>query len=245
MRKRGLFLIIDRVAIVLFNILLIAMVLWATIIPIAKSRSFYFRQYDKFNTYEASGYSEEELALITDTIIAYLFDETDDMQVEISGEIVFSNQALIHMSDVKDLFIGGQKLAWLLLCIWVLVIVYLYLRFAMIKQYLFKVSLITIAVVVGVVVVVGIWAIFDFNHVFELFHHIIFPDEIKFRDAFFSDESYYDELPGVNNRMLIIILSTGLFMNIGIIIGIAIVVVLLVWLTALGFLRKKWKEGYV
>mgnify|MGYP001095557591 CR=1 FL=1 len=184
----------------------------------------------------------DQLEEITLTIIDYLFDRTDSMQVEIEGEIVFSNQALIHMADVKDLFVQGQQLSWILLCIMILVLVYLFLRFPMVKPYLLKYSIWTIAVILVMVLSIAMWAMVDFELAFEWFHRVLFPDEIKFRDSFFGPQSPYYEESGVNNMMLVLILSENLFANIGLRIAINVAFTYILWLLVVSLIHKKGKK---
>lgn len=222
--------ILDRIAIILFNLGLLVIAIWITVIPIARSKSFYLFEYEKNDTVAITGYTMEQLEIITDRIIDYLFDEVDDMQVMFGDEVVFSNQALIHMADVKDLFIHGQQLAWIVFILWIMIGVFLGLRFSKIRMILFKYSFIAILMIVGIVGMIGIFALIDFDQMFTLFHHIIFPDPIQFRDAFFGAVSNYPEAPGVSNLMLIMILSIELFMDIAAIIIASVIVIFVVWM---------------
>lgn len=237
--------IYDKILIGLFTFFLIIITVWLTVVPITKSKTFYMRQYEKNDTVDETGYTTEELSVITDQIIAYLFNKADSMQVEIDGKIVFSNQALFHMRDVRTLYTGGQIIAWIILVLWIGIGVYLGLNFKRLRSHFLKYSLVVLAIVFTVLLVVGIIAIIDFDYAFEMFHKIIFPNEQKFNDAFFSPVSNYDELPGVDNMMLVKILSIELFMDVGIIIGISVFIVLLIWFIICFILRKKDKKHIV
>lgn len=229
----------EKVLISLFTLFLIIVTVWLTVVPITKSKSFYMNEYKKNDTVEVTGYTVDELGTITDQIIAFLFNKSETMQVEIGGKIVFSNQALYHMRDVRTLYNGGQFIAWIILILWIGIGVYLGLNFTRLKGHLLKYSAIVLGIVFVILLIVGIIAIIDFDYAFEMFHHIIFPDEQKFKDAFFGYQSNYDELPGVDNLMLVKILSIGLFMDVGIIIGVSVFSVLVIWFIISIILRKK------
>ena len=187
----------------------------------------------------------DELSIITDKMIDFLFNKTDDMQVLINNEVVFSNQALFHMRDVRTLFTGGIIIAWVVLGLFLMIGTYLVVHFKRLRAYLLRYSLIVIVIIFLILLVVGIIAIVDFDYAFELFHRFIFPNEQKFNDAFFGAVSNYQEAPGVDNLMLVKILSIGLLMDVGIIIGIVLFIVLLVWFTTCIFLRKKYLNDLV
>lgn len=235
----------EKLIISLLTIFIIVITLWITIIPITKSKSFYMKQYKLHNTSEVTGYNEEELSIITDKIIAYLFEETDDMQVQINGMDVFSNQALYHMRDVRDLYIKGQRLAWLILGLFILASIYIFFHFNRLKKYLLRYSIVSICVIFIIILIFASLALIDFNYAFELFHHIIFPSESKYNDAFFGTISNYPEKEGVNNRMLILILSNGLFMNVGLILLEVVVVVLVIWFGSLIIINKLNKKNKI
>jgi integral membrane protein (TIGR01906 family) len=232
----------EKILIGIFTFFLIIITVWLTVVPITKAKSFYMYEYEKNDTSEVTGYSKEELEQITEQIIAYLFNKADSMQVEIDGQVVFSNQALIHMRDVRTLYTGGQIIAWIIFGLWLGIGIYFIFNFKRIRPYLFKYSMIVLGIILVVLLIIGIVAIIDFDYAFVLFHKVLFPDEQKFNDAFFSSISNYDELPGVDNTMLVKILSIGLFMDVGIIIGVSVVVVLLIWFIICFILRKKYYQ---
>ena len=231
----------EKVMIGLFTFFLIIITIWLTVVPITKSKAFYMFEYKKNDTVNETGYTTNELSIITDKMIAFLFNKTDDMQVLINDEIVFSNQALYHMRDVRTLYTGGQIIGWIVLVFWLAIGVYLVMHFKRLRPHLLKYSLIVLLIIFVVLLIAGIFAMVDFNTAFDVFHRIIFPDAQKYDDAFFGPVSNYDELPGVDNLMLIKILSIGLFMDVGLIIGVVLFIVLIAWFITCIVLRKKYK----
>ena len=230
---------IDRIIIILTNILLLISAVWAVTIPVTSTKSFYLYEFQKNNTVEETGYTQAELDNIADTIIRFLMDKTDDMQVVIDDIPVFSNQAIYHMQDVKDLYVNGNKIGIISLILFVFSFIYIILNYKRIKTILFQHSLFTVATILLICLVFASYAVLDFDRAFTFFHHVIFPNEQKFNDAFFSYTSNYPELPGVNNLMLTTILDIRLFMDAGIIIGSFVVFVEGMWLTILSIIKRK------
>lgn len=229
------------IVIIIFNIFLLLALIAISTLLITQSTSFYMFEYNKNNTLVKSGYNLEQLRVITKTVIEYLFNKVDSMQVVINDIDVFSVQALKHMADVKTLYQGGIIIGVIALVITCILAAYIFLHYKYLKKYLLKTTLITFGVIIGIlIIVVGLSAL-NFDLAFEVFHKIIFPDSQKFDDAFFSSYSNYPEKPGVNNLMLVTILSQGLFMDAGLLIVASTVVCLIVWLIIILILRKKDK----
>ncbi|HKM29220.1 MAG TPA: DUF1461 domain-containing protein [Bacilli bacterium] len=229
----------DKLVIILANIFLLIVAIWAMTVPLTSSKKFYLYEFEKNNTITVTGYAQEELDSITDTIVDYLMDKKSSMQIVIDDLPVFSNQAINHMADVKNIYVKGKIIAIVCLFLLVLSIVYIVFRYKLLKTILFKYSLVTISVILAVCLVFGVYAFLNFDKAFTFFHHVIFPNEQKFNDAFFSYTSNYPELPGVNNLMLVKILDVKLFMDAGIAIGGFVVFIETLWFAFLLVLKRK------
>ena len=156
-----------------------------------------------------------------DKIIDYLYhSDVTSMQFQIltnDGEVdFFSNQAIEHMKDVKVLFIGGIRLCYLCIVLFVLCVIYLIFR----RKYIANSFLKTYLIIVGIFILFGLlislFAISNFDLAFEIFHFIIFPDNSK---AYLALSFHAcDTLTNV--------LTSEFFMHIGIIIGITFIGIL-------------------
>lgn len=151
----------------------------------------------------------------TEHIINYLYyEDVESMQFQVetsSGSVdFFTNQAIVHMEDVKVLFIGGIKLCYISIVLFILGCVYLYFRRNYVKKYLVKTYIISVISFAIVVILIAAFAAMDFSTAFEIFHYIIFPDTDKavLAITFYS----YDTLTNI--------LTGEFFMNIGLTIGI-------------------------
>jgi uncharacterized membrane protein len=227
---------------ILFTITLIITVIFMVLFPLAKSVSFYEYIFDKYGTSSYTGYSSGELTRIAQHIIRFLFTSWDSFYFEINGKIVFSNQAIYHMEDVKALLQGLQIALFVIFIIFICLAIYIYIKRKDYKDILFKYSLRTILVVIAIFAIIGIVAVIDFTFVFRVFHRIIFPNPQKFEDSFFGSNSHYTEIPGVDNMMLVKILSNGFFIEFAV-LEIAIVLSILgLYLLGIYLYKKKAKR---
>ncbi|MFA6627646.1 MAG: DUF1461 domain-containing protein [Bacilli bacterium] len=233
--------------IVSFNIFLMIILVWMITIFATKSLNFYMFEFIKNDTTNVTGYTIDELRLIAQQIIDYLFYRVETMQIQIGGQDVFSNQALFHMADVRTLYRGGSLIGWIVLALEIGLATILITHYQFIKNDLLKISLSTLGIIFAILVAIGLLAMLDFDQSFEMFHHIIFPDPVKFKDAFFGTQSNYSEAPGINNLMLVLILSEGLFMDVGLLIVGGTMSGLVLWIVAILGIRTadfKRKRGH-
>lgn len=171
--------------------------------------------------------------LATEKIINYLYHEdvkSMQFQIETSNGTIdfFTNQAIVHMKDVKVLFIGGIKLCYLSILLFIIGCVYLIIRKNYIKKYLVKTYIFTVIIFIGLTLGITIFASIDFSKAFEIFHYIIFPDNSKAELAitFYS----YDTLTNI--------LTGEFFMSIGLTIGIIFISVLILSIILAKFFEK-------
>ncbi len=120
----------------------------------------------------------------TNHIIDYLYNkDVESMQFQIqtnNGPVdFFSEQAIVHMADVKVLFIGGIGLAFTSLAIFFLSLGWIIYRRTNVFKLLGKTYFITVSVFVVLTILIVIYASTDFDDAFVLFHKIIFPDSEK------------------------------------------------------------------
>ena len=253
--------IIDRIILILASVIFIILIGCISILPIAKSKSYYLKEQDRnkveeilekytFNGYVHQHYDEtthsyydcyypkydvtkEDLIKATDLIIQYLYhSDCDSMQFQVitsEGPVnFFSEQAIVHMQDVKVLFIGGIQLCYVCIVLFIIFIVYLIIRRKTIGPIFFKTYMITVSIFIVLGIFVAIFAIIDFDLAFEIFHKIIFPDSNKVELAL--SFHYCDTLTNV--------LTGDFFMHIGTIIGITFIVILVFSIILCGLFKK-------
>lgn len=211
--------VLDKIVIIIFNICLLIVSIWISAIPIAKSKSYYQFQFKINNIYEGAdenqtpffytpehyGYAhyftDDELDIMIDHIIEYLFGDKDTFALEINGEQVFGEAAVKHMADVKVLMINWQILSVIALVLMIGLFAYLCLRLKQVKKDLLTYTLIFYGLVVlGFVIFFTItyfttknnyntFTIMDyFDQAFRNLHYLFFPFQLdKVEGSFFND----------------------------------------------------------
>lgn len=229
---------LKKTIIIIFSLFLVLTLVFMVVFPLSQSIDFYQYNFKKYNISTQTGYTDSELTRIANHIIIFLKGDIESFHLEIDGRHVFSNQAIIHMKDVRDLLFMLQYFMFVIFILFIVLAVYIYKKRLEFKGILFNYSLITIGVILGILLIFGIVAVIDFDFAFTAFHKIIFPNAQKFEDSFFGAVSNYEELPYIENRMLIWILSSSYFINFALVV-IAITIVLLGIYLVIAYLYKK------
>lgn len=167
--------------------------------------------------------TQKDIEEATNHIIDYLYhQDVRSMQFQLDtseGKVdFFSKQAIDHMADVKVLFIGGIRLCYISIILFILCIIYIVSFYKRIKPILAKTYLMTVGIFVILTLILAIYAILDFDSAFVFFHKIIFPDSEKVNLAL--SFSYCDTLTNI--------LTGEFFMHIGLWIGIIFLSLLLI-----------------
>lgn len=185
--------------------------------------------------------TDADLWKATNSIIDYLYhEEVESMQFQIEtaeGTVdFFSEQAIVHMADVKVLFIGGIKMAFTFLAIFLISLGWIIYRHHSITKLLGKTYLICVSIFIVLAVLIFFYALHDFDSAFVLFHKIIFPNSEK-----------VDLALSFNNCDTLTNLLTGdFFMHIGLYIGIIFISLLVISVSIDSILYKYghrlWKK---
>ena len=231
--------VIDKILIPSMTVFILLVSVWLITMVLMGGKWYYRWQFEKNNTADTLSwitkegeritYNEDDLEIIMNQMVDYLMNKEEDMQVVIDGKTVFSNQAIYHMRDVRDLM---RRWSWItLLCMVFLGLSVFYLRknFERFKGKMFKQTMITYAVIACILITVVVAMLVDFDWTFTQFHHILFPSPEKFKDAFFGSVSNYEELPHIRNTLLVEILSLEVFFDAAFIIVAFILATLVAW----------------
>ena len=167
---------INKTCSILFSFFLVL----ATIITIIDfhcfDSNFYHNEYTKLNTAKSIGVSDISLDIMTDTLLDYLKDIRDDLnlQLEVNGQKreIFDYREKTHMVDVKDLytkaiFIRNMSIIFSLCS---LVVLIFNDEFTNLKQGYLK-SLSFYGFIFGFI---GLFCLIDFNSFWINFHKIFF-----------------------------------------------------------------------
>lgn len=187
--------------------------------------------------------STSDIEMATTRIIDYLYHEdvlSIQFQIETSeGKVnFFSEQAIVHMADVKVLFIGVIKLAFTCLAIFLLAVGWIIYRREYVLKLVGKTYFISLIVFIVLTILVAIYAIYDFDNAFILFHQIIFPDSNNVENALY----FFNSCDTLTN-----VLTGEFFMHIALTIGIIFLSLLFISLAIdvifYKFSNKLFKKG--
>ena len=145
-------------------------------------RSFYEKEYSKLNTAADMGMTHEDLMEATDTLLDYLKDRRDDLNLEttVRGETVemFDAREKAHMVDVKALYRNAMRVAWIAAGLSVLLIIVLAVGAKKHRRTALKWVLAGFGLFLIVLGAAAIYAAVDFNSFWTNFHRLFFDNDL-------------------------------------------------------------------
>ena len=187
----------------------------------------YRQEYEKYHVLSDLDMTMDDVMYVTHEMMDYLRGEGDTLSVvtTVEGEEqdFFNEQDRFHMSEVRDLFIGGLNIRIGACVTAVLCLLFLIITHADVKKIIPRSYWITLGATGAIVLMIGGAAVINFNAVFVQFHHIFFDNDLWIFDP---AEDY-----------MIRMLTEGLFYEMVMRIG-AIFVIGLVVLLVLSFIPK-------
>ncbi|HJB46600.1 MAG TPA: TIGR01906 family membrane protein [Candidatus Mediterraneibacter surreyensis] len=187
----------------------------------------YRQEYEKYHVLSDLDMTMDDVMYVTHEMMDYLRGEGDTLSVvttvEGKEQDFFNEQDRFHMSEVRDLFIGGLNIRIGACVTAVLCLLFLIITHADVKKIIPRSYWITLGATGAIVLLIGGAAVINFNAVFVQFHHIFFDNDLWIFDP---AEDY-----------MIRMLPEGLFYDMVMRIG-AIFVFGLVVLLVLSFIPK-------
>ena len=187
----------------------------------------YRQEYEKYHVLYDLDMTMDDVMYVTHEMMDYLRGEGDTLSVvttvEGKEQDFFNEQDRFHMSEVRDLFIGGLNIRIGACVTAVLCLLFLIITHADVKKIIPRSYWITLGATGAIVLLIGGAAVINFNAVFVQFHHIFFDNDLWIFDP---AEDY-----------MIRMLPEGLFYDMVMRIG-AIFVFGLVVLLVLSFIPK-------
>lgn len=187
----------------------------------------YRQEYEKYHVLSDLDMTMDDVMYVTHEMMDYLRGEGDTLSVvttvEGKEQDFFNEQDRFHMSEVRDLFIGGLNIRIGACVTAVLCLLFLIITHADVKKIIPRSYWITLGATGAIVLLIGGAAVINFNAVFVQFHHIFFDNDLWIFDP---AEDY-----------MIRMLPEGLFYDMVKRIG-AIFVIGLVVLLVLSFIPK-------
>ena len=184
--------------------LALTLVILLTAVEIASfDLSGHMKLFDKYNISQETGLDQTSLREIMADILRYFKDDRVLLDTKIPGQNTpaFGERAVIHMVDVKDLFVGGRTIRNISLLIIPLLILYLRNDPLWIKG-LAKTLLFAAGGSLMAIVLLAILMQLDFYQYFTYFHLLFFSNDLWILDpktelmikmlpeGFFMDTAY-------------------------------------------------------
>lgn len=141
---------------------------------------FFETQYKALNTAESMNMSDEDLMLATHTLLDYLQNKRDDINVEVVVEgknvPMFNQKEIDHMVDVKDLFTVLNSLQMAAYVIFIILIVVLTItnRMSSLTNSIYRALGVYLFVIGGI----ALYAFIDFSGFWVIFHKVLFSNDL-------------------------------------------------------------------
>lgn len=143
---------------------------------------FYRNEYVKHEVEKDLQMEITDIMDVTEKMMDYLIGEREELSADtiVNGEErdFFNEQDRLHMADVKNLFLGGLKLRWILLGGAVLLLALLVILKGDWKHVIPKAYFISLGIFGGLTVILGALFASDFTKYFTIFHEIFFTNDL-------------------------------------------------------------------
>ena len=170
---------------VIAGISLIAGLLCGVICAQSASVDFYTKEYRKLGVAEDIGINEEDLKNATEILIDYTAGKREDMVAwaDFGGETkeVFNDREKAHMVDVRELFLGAEKVTYAAIAggivILTLLLIFVKEKRSVLQGY--RIGNYVFLVVFGLI---ALYAATDFTSFWTSFHHVFFTNDLWLLD---------------------------------------------------------------
>ena len=143
---------------------------------------FYEREYAKYNVTESLDMEMEDVMDVTEKMMDYLIGRRPELSVitDVDGQTqdFFNEQDRLHMADVKNLFLGGLTLRWVLLAAAAVLIALLVLLKGDWRRIIPRAYFIALGIFLAATVLLGGLFASDFTKYFTIFHEIFFTNDL-------------------------------------------------------------------
>ncbi len=174
-----------------FNLALLVAILLSAVDWAAFSRAFYAEQYQRLNTAESIGLSQEDLEASTEKLLDYIQAKAPDLSVKVrldespeSLTEMFNQREIDHMWDVRLLYLNSMKIRNLLFTIaFIALIAMLFLlrkekRSSQDFRCLQAAFGLSLAFFIFLLAGIAIFAALDFTSFWTAFHKLVFSNDL-------------------------------------------------------------------
>ncbi len=143
---------------------------------------FYEREYEKYHVAESLDMEMGDVMDVTEKMMDYLIGKRPELSVitDVDGQTqdFFNEQDRLHMADVKNLFLGGLTLRWVLLAAAAVLIALLVLLKGDWRRIIPRAYFIALGIFLAATVLLGVLFASDFTKYFTIFHEIFFTNDL-------------------------------------------------------------------
>lgn len=209
----------------LIIILLLPLALLLTTVEMITFDVDYFdRKYEEYDISKKTGIDSGDLTDITEKFLGYLNDDTDNLNIikSINGteQEVFGEREVLHMVDVKTLFLNGRNIRNMSFVIVLLSLIYLFIKD---KESIGNTLILSSATSISIIGLLSLLMYLDFNKYFIYFHEIFFSNDLWLLNPdtdvliqMLPIEFFYSiatKIAGVFILQLVILVALGIYMN--------------------------------
>ncbi len=168
------------------------------------NNSHYDRMFSKYEITEVTGLEAGELSLVIQDVLEYLKDDREVLDTGITNEeglirSAFGERAILHMVDVKRLFVRGRLIRTSSLVLFISLVAYIMIQDKGWQKKLSRALLRTSGTSLLLIFLLYILMQLDFYQYFTYFHLIFFNNDLWILDP--------------NSELLIQMLPEGLFFD--------------------------------
>lgn len=184
---KKIFTIIEEVAAYGIAISLILIILISSIQYHCFHKKFYHQEYQRLQTSQTLGMTENDLFLATDTLLDYLEKKIDSIDVDVTIKGVtakaFNSKESAHMKDVQNLYQFALMVRRIAVVVTILGFLYLILYNRKDLWTTFSIHFIKVAFIFVVIVIMFAgWAYVDFDAFWTAFHRLSFRNDLWLLD---------------------------------------------------------------
>lgn len=143
---------------------------------------FYEEEYRKYEVADSLDMKLEDVMEVTGHMMDYLIGREDELSIvtDVDGkrQDFFNEQDRLHMSDVRELFLGGLRLRTIVLIAAALLVIVLFVKGADMQKLLARAYSIAGGIFFLILVLLGVAFSVDFTACFRIFHEIFFTNDL-------------------------------------------------------------------
>lgn len=160
---------------VLLSILILMAIFLTGIERVTFNREFYEKSFEKYNVPQDTGFAMDELLLMVQDIKKYVSDKKDSLEPQ-----WFSEKDILHMVDVKELFIKAFRVRNISLLLMLFLLGFLFVcegARGILRTLKWSALVPLLGIILG-----GIIITLDFSRYFTYFHLIFFDNDLWLLD---------------------------------------------------------------